>query len=314
MKTKLLLVCNVLLIAAFALSACGASATPVPAPAAPAQPAAPAAPAAEPTKAPAAPAAALVKITIWHQWQGEYLTAIEAAFKDYTAAHPNVTIDLSKPEDVNNALKVAVPAGEGPDIIGWANDNIGSQALAGNIVALNDFGIDQKFLESTYEPAAVKGVVWQDKIWALPESQEGIALVYNKDLVTAEYLPQNPLDFEDFLAKATAFKEKTGKVLVCSSGLGGADAYHVAPIYFGFGVPQYVDDQGQAYLGRPEAEAAGKWLVELSKVSLKEANDDICKADFAEGKVGIAGRGRGPSKALKTPRSIMACCQWAARL
>lgn len=286
MKTKLLLVCNVLLIAAFVLSACGGAATPVPAPAAPAQPAAPAAPATEPTKAPAAPAAP-VKITIWHQWQGEYLTAIEAAFKDYSAAHPNVTIDLSKPEDVNNALKVAVPAGEGPDIIGWANDNIGAQALAGNIVALNDLGIDQKFLESTYEPAAIKGVVWQDKIWALPESQEGIALVYNKDLVTDEYLPKDPLNFEDFLAKAKAFKDKTGKVLVCSSGLGGADAYHVAPIYFGFGVPEYVDDQGKAYLGAPEAVAAGKWLVELSKVSLKEANDDICKADFAEGKVGI---------------------------
>ena len=123
---------------------------------------------AEPTAVSAEP----VTITVWHQWSGDYLTAIEQAFKDYTAEHPNVTIDLSKPEDTSNALSVAIPAGEGPDIIGWANDQIGTQALAGNIVALDDYGVDLTFLNTPYEPAAVRGVVWQDKIWGLPESQE----------------------------------------------------------------------------------------------------------------------------------------------
>ncbi|MGD8398767.1 MAG: extracellular solute-binding protein, partial [Anaerolineae bacterium] len=138
------------------------------------------APAVEATEAPPAESEGEpVTISIWHQWSGDYLDAIEQVFADYTAEHPNVTIDLSKPEDTSNALSVAIPAGEGPDIIGWANDQIGTQALAGNIVPLNDYGIDMTFLNTTYEPAAVRGVVWQDMIWGLPESQEGIALVYN---------------------------------------------------------------------------------------------------------------------------------------
>lgn len=228
-----------------------------------------------------------VTITIWHQWDGTYLDAIQAAFDGYTAEHPNVTIDLSKPEDVASALNVAIPAGEGPDIIGWANDKIGEQALAGNIVDLNSLGVDQAFLDSTYEPAAVNGVVWQDKIWALPESQEAIALVYNKDVVTDEYLPTDPMDFEALYAKAEQFKADTGNTLVCNQGFGGSDAYHMAPVYFGFGVPEYIDDEGNVYMNTPEAIKAGEWLKKFATVSLSENSYDICKAALAEGKVGM---------------------------
>lgn len=265
----------VVLILSFVLAGCGAKATPTAAPAPTAAPVV----AEQPT---AVPEVKPVKITVWHQWDGKYLDAITAAFKEYEAAHPGVTIDLSKPEDVSSALKVAIPAGEGPDIIGWANDQIGAQALQGNIVALNDLGVDEAFLNSTYEPAAVKGVVWQGKIWALPESQEGIALVYSKAVLTDKYMPT---DLADLLVKATAFKaDNADKVLVCNQGFGGSDAYHVAPIYFGSGMPTYVDDAGKVYMNTPEGIAAAQWLADFSKVSLKENSYDICKAALLEGK------------------------------
>jgi len=275
MKKSLWTLLSVLMVASLGLAACTPAATATPAPTA----AATAAPTAAPTSA------APVKITIWHQWDGAYLDAITAAFNDYTAAHPNVTIDLSKPDDVSNALNVAIPAGEGPDIIGWANDQIGQQAIAGNIVALNDYGVDQAFLKATYEPAAVNGVVWKDKIWGLPESQEGIALVYNKAIVKDSDLPTS---LDDLLAKATAFHAANpDKFLICNQGFGGSDAYHVAPVYFGFGVPSYVDDTGKAYLDTPEALKAGEWLAAFSKVSPTEQSYDLCKADLKEGTIAM---------------------------
>jgi arabinogalactan oligomer/maltooligosaccharide transport system substrate-binding protein len=36
----------------------------------------------------------VVTITIWNQWDGAYLAAIEQAFRDYEAEHPNVKNDL----------------------------------------------------------------------------------------------------------------------------------------------------------------------------------------------------------------------------
>lgn len=251
MSKKIWTLVSFLLIATLLLAACAQQAAPTTEPAAPTSaPAEPTtAPAVEPTKAAeptTAPAAEATKpaeattaptaaastgeqktITIWHQWDGAYLDAITAAFNDYTAQHPDVKIDLTKPDDVSNALKVAIPAGEGPDIIGWANDQIGNQALVGNIIALDDLGVDQAFLKSTYEPAAVNGVVWQEKIWALPESQEGIALVYNKAVAKDTDFPTDPTDFAGLMDKAKAFQTANpGKVLFCNQGLGNADAYH----------------------------------------------------------------------------------------
>jgi arabinogalactan oligomer / maltooligosaccharide transport system substrate-binding protein len=209
---------------------------------------------------------------------------------------------------------VAIPAGEGPDIIGWANDQIGTQALAGNIVALDGYGIDMAYLNANFEPAAVRGVVWQDMIWGLPESQEGIAFVYNKALVTDEYLPTDPLDFDALLAKAAAFYEATGKYLVCNQGLGNADAYHVGPVYFGHGMPEYVDDEGNVYMNTPEGIAAAEWMVEFSAYAPAETSHDICKAAIVDGWRVPGGRGRGPLPTSKRPASTMASSRWASRL
>jgi len=240
-----------------------------------------------PTTAPtAAPTAAPVTIQIWHQWSGAYLDAITAAFNQYMVDHPNVTIDLSKPDDVTSSLQVAIPAGQGPDIIAWANDQIGTNALKGNIVALDDYGIDMNFLNSTYEPAAVAGVVWQNKIWALPESQEAITLVYNKALASASDFPTDPKDFAGLLTKAQAFAAANpGKYLFCNQGIAGGDAYHVAPIFFGFGVPQYVDDTGKVYINSPEGVAAGNWIVSIKQYLPADETADTCKAAFIGGTV-----------------------------
>jgi arabinogalactan oligomer/maltooligosaccharide transport system substrate-binding protein len=236
------------------------------------------------TVEPTATTAAPVTITIWHQWVGDYLKAIQAVFTQYMTENPNVTIVLDAPENVSDALKVAIPAGEGPDIIGWANDQIGGQALVGNIIDLDTLGVDMNFLNSTYEPAAVNGVVWQDKIWALPESQEAIAIVYNKAIASEADFPSDPMDFAGLLDKAKTFAEANpGKYLVCNQGLGNGDAYHEAPIYFGFGVPGYVDDAGTAYLNTPEAIAAGNWIKEFSAYAPQETSHDICKSMITEG-------------------------------
>jgi arabinogalactan oligomer/maltooligosaccharide transport system substrate-binding protein len=289
MKKTLFSLLAVLVVMSLIISACGPTPVPTEAPAGEPTEAAVEEPVEEPEEEPTEePAGEPVTISIWHQWSGDYLNTIEEALNGYTELHPNVTIDISRPEDTSNALSVAIPAGEGPDIIGWANDQIGQQALAGNIVPLGDYGIDLTFLNSTYEPAAVRGVVWQDQIWGLPESQEGIAIVYNKELVSEEYLPSDPMDFEDLLAKATAFYEDTGKYLVCNQALGNVDgdAYHAAPIYFGHGVPEYVDDQGNAYMNTPEAIAAAEWMAKFSEVAPAETSHEICQTMITEGGAG----------------------------
>ena len=96
----------------------------------------------------ATPAPKQVTISIWHGWGGDYYAAIETAFKDYQKANPGVTIQLSKPDNLYDALKIAIPAKNGPDIFAWANDQIGVNASAGYIVDLSKYGVDRAFLQS----------------------------------------------------------------------------------------------------------------------------------------------------------------------
>lgn len=277
MTKKMLTFISIVLAAGLILAACAPQETPT-------TPAPPAAPGETPAAPPAAPPADQVTITIWSQWEGTYLGAIRQSFQDYEAQHGNVTIIIEEIENVAEALRVAIPAGEGPDIIGWANDQIGNQALVGNIVSLEQYGIDMAFLEQNYEPAAVNGVIYQDQIWGLPEAQEGIAMVYNRAVASEADFPADPLDFDGLLESARSFREANPNTyLFCNQGLGTNDAYHVAPIYFGHGVPEYVDDDGNVYLATSEAFAAGEFINQLRPYHPTEADHEICRTMLFEG-------------------------------
>jgi arabinogalactan oligomer / maltooligosaccharide transport system substrate-binding protein len=280
MTKRISLLVSLLLVFGLILAACAPAETP----ATPPPPVAPGETPAAPADTPAPPPADGVTITIWSQWEGAYLGAIRQAFQDYEAQHDNVTIVIEEIENVAEALRVAIPAGEGPDIIGWANDQIGNQALVGNIVPLEQYGIDMAFLEQTYEPAAVNGVLFMDQIWGLPESQEGIAIVYNRAVASEADFPADPLDFDGLLERARAYREANPNIyLFCNQGLGTNDAYHVAPIYFGHGVPEYIDDEGNVYLDTPEAIAAGEFISQLRPYHPTEADHEICRTMLFEG-------------------------------
>jgi arabinogalactan oligomer/maltooligosaccharide transport system substrate-binding protein len=104
--------------------------------------------------------------------------------------------------------------------------------------------------------------------------------------VTEEYLPTDPSNFDDLLAKAKKFYEDKGIPLFCNQGFKGGDAYHIAPVFFGFGVPSYVDDAGAVHLDDPGAVNAMDWLVSVKPYLLQDADDNACRTAFKEGKVG----------------------------
>ncbi len=228
-----------------------------------------------------------VNITIWNQWDDAFQTAVSAVFDQYEVDHSGVTISLFKTTDLGNALKVAIPSGTGPDIIGWSNDAIGDMVKRNFIIDLDQLGVTSPWLSSTFEPATATGVTYAGKIWARPTVEEAIALVYNKNLVSSSYLPTNPLDFTDVRTKAQAFQTATGKPLICNQGFPGGDAYHIAPVFFGFGVPSYIDDYGNAYANTAAAINAGAWLASMHSVSPANQDFTICQNLLIAGNVGM---------------------------
>ena len=192
-------------------------------------------------------------------------------------------------EEFQRVLEEGIPAGEGPDIFLTTTDRTGSMVDNGLIVPLSRW-FNQSYLYDNFEPAAAQSMIYQGDIWGIPISQEAIAIYFNWDLVSDEMFPGDVGDFAGLLTVATEYHAANPeRFLLCNPALGvdASEAYHAAPIYFGFGGPEdpgYVDEEGNVYLDTPERIAAGYWLAEFSQVSPPEASYEDCLDGFLEGR------------------------------
>ena len=229
------------------------------------------------------------KITIWHQLSDEYLVEYEAIVAEFNQAHPDKMVELVYMDDIESALAVAIPAGFGPDIVAYGNHKVGPWASEGYLAPL-DAWIDLPYLDDNFEPAAVQAVLLGGQIWGIPETQEGVALVYNTALIGEAQVPQ-PDDWDGFLAQANQFQQANpGLWYLCNQGLGSVDAYHPAAIYFGHGMSQYggyVDEQGNAYMDTPEALAGAEWILQMSAYGPGQTDYQICQTLMLTGGTAI---------------------------
>lgn len=260
LRTRLHIFLSAALIAAFIFSTAGVQAAPANAP--------------------------TVTLRLW-MFSNALTIGETAVLNAYLAAHPDIAITLYNPSDLMGELAAAAP-GDLPDIIFYQNDAMPMLLLEHYLTPLDAYGVTQASLQAEFEPAAVEAAVYGNRAFAVPHLQEGIALVYNKDLVTGDYLPDDPFDFADLAAKAVQFKaDYPTKTLICNQGFGGNDAYHVAPIFFGFGIPDYIDGNGAIYVNDPRAVSAGQWIHDIHAV-LADVNDyTTCQNRLIGGEVGM---------------------------
>lgn len=220
------------------------------------------------------------KVTIWHGWQDQSLVANEDVFKAYMAACPNVTIELVNKTDLSNALTAAVPAGEGPDIFAWVNDQIGRLADSGIIVPLNGL-IDVDEFGKSFVPAAVAGVTYNGEIFGYPASMDALTMIYNKDLIGEEELPKTT---DDLLRLARNW-DKSDYYFVYNAK---NDAYQSAPWWQAAGV-MIIDEEGNTTFKSEGGYAAGNFIRALrdNNVVPEEIDYGIADTLFKEGKAAI---------------------------
>ncbi len=182
MKTKLLSLFGLLLIASMVLSACGgAAATPTKAPATEAP--ATAAPATEAPTATEAPAQ-VTEVTFWHAYgtgsaEEQALTKVLAqAAVDLPQYKINV---LQVPfNDIFNKYRTDVASGAGPDMFIAPNDSLGDDARNGLIADITDLAKDKL---GDYTPLSIEGMSLDGKLYGIPESLKAVVLWYNKDKI-----------------------------------------------------------------------------------------------------------------------------------
>lgn len=195
MNKKIFTLISLVLVASFALAACGTAATPTEAPAAPAATEAPAATAVPPT---VAPTAAPVTISFWEQEGEEVDVFIDQLIADFQAANPNITVERSHYENeaLRDQFQTASLAGAAPEVVRVPNDFAGPFSeleIVTPVSALFDEAFLAQFFPGALDPAVVKGT-----LWGVPDNYGNhLMLIYNKSLIA-----EPPATFEELVTKA----------------------------------------------------------------------------------------------------------------
>lgn len=267
MKRTLYFLVSILAIVGIMLTACGPKPTPVPATQAPAtQVPATQPPATEaPTVAPTKPAVA--QLTIWaDETRAPIMEEIGKAFTEKYGV--KIIVQQMGFGDIRDQLKVAGPAGEGPDILIGAHDWLG-ELVTNGLLASIDLGDKKKLF---FQPA-LDAFNYDGKLYGMPYATENLAFFRNPTLV-----PDAPKTWEE-VETVAAELEAEGKVkqgYILQQG----DPYHFFPIMTAFGGYVFgLDAQGNynpddVGIDSPGSLAAAVWLDKMVKEGHLKAGVD----------------------------------------
>ncbi|RIK38389.1 MAG: maltose ABC transporter substrate-binding protein [Chloroflexi bacterium] len=292
-KTRIGALFTLLVVTMLMLAACPGGAGPAQAPAAPTPTTAPVeaaeatpteAAAEEPTAAPA-PAEATdgPTLVIWaDDTRSPVLEQIGADFQNEYGVR--IVVTQKAFGDIRDDLKVAGPAGEGPDIIIGAHDWLGELVENGLLAEIELGENADQFL-----PAAIQAFTYDGALYGMPYATENVAFVYNTDLV--ETPPTTWSEVEELSAQI----EEAG---TAPQGFihQESDPYHFFPIMtsFGgyiFGLTEEGYDPQDVGLDSEGSLAAARWLDGMYKAGHLRTgagvNYDIMHSLFGDGEAAM---------------------------
>jgi raffinose/stachyose/melibiose transport system substrate-binding protein len=159
------------------------------------------------SEAPASPAATPVTIEWWHITTGDPGKSVFQAIADeYTAAHPNVKINITiiENEAFKTKLTTSMQSGQVPDLFqSWGGGIMAAQADAG---ILKDITADIAPWKDTINPGALSIYAYNGVQYGVPWDMGMIGVWYNKALFAKAGITNPPTTWDDFLADVSKLK------------------------------------------------------------------------------------------------------------
>jgi len=195
MSRKISIFLSLLLIAAFALSACGGGSGGNE----------PAAPADEPAMG------EKVTVTWWHITTEETQKAVWQKLADeYMASHPDVNVEITvlENEAFKTKLTTVMQSGEPPDIFqSWGGGVMNEYANAGLLKDITaDLDADGGAWRNTFSAGALGVYALKGKNYGVPWDMGMVGFWYNKDLFAQAGIDAPPATWAELLEDVTALK------------------------------------------------------------------------------------------------------------
>lgn len=191
-----------------------------------------------------------VTLVLWHAKQDAEGDMLLTLIEEFEAANPNITIEqvYNPSGTLQDSFIAAAGAGEGPDMVIWANDAVGTWASAGLIADLSD-DISED-LRGQAGDTAWGLFEYNDGLYGIPFSAKTLAFFYNRALV-----PDAPADWDEVLEVSEELAEDGFTGIVFQNQF-----FHSAGFLYSLG-GELMDDDGNATFAEGEgAEAMNAYL------------------------------------------------------
>jgi len=234
-------------------------------------------------------------LTVWHTYSGKEEDEFLKMADRYRATRPdlNVVVEFQAFAGAPEKFIVAATAGNAPDVMRFQNDRLGEVASLGFLEPL-DSRLDPPTIQR-YQAQALAAMRIEGSIYALPATQDLLAVVYNRALFRAAGEPE-PLDgwTTDDLIRIAGNLTAPGQWGFVTPQTNG---YYWFPWLVGFGgeiftVPdtQPIDGDSDVGLNTPEAARSVLFMHSLEKVhGLMFANpgEDPMLTEFLSGRAAM---------------------------
>ncbi len=213
------------------------------------------------------------KVIIWHMLEPKVVNSIKSAFNEtFKKKNPDIEVVFQRQEGLGDKVTMLGQAGGNVDIIAAPHDWIGKNA---NMKVIDDISksIDKRTF-SDIMPSALSAMKYKGKIYGVPYAMETVALLYNKDLLSAP--PKTTND----LLKLAKTKTKNGKYGFLTIP---NDAYFNSAWVYGYG-GYYLNDKNNPGLSNSNTIKAFNFLQKLSKYYPKNLDSGIVNELFKKGK------------------------------
>jgi multiple sugar transport system substrate-binding protein len=166
-----------------------------------------------------------VTLSFWHGWSlPNDLAALQTNIDRFTAAHPNVTVNLT-PNVSDDKILQGLRSSTGPDVVSsFTTDAVGA-LCGGALIDLNPLLKRDNLSPSAFVPARIAYTQYQGTQCTLPLLGDAFGLYYNTDMFAAAGITAPPKTWSEFTADAVKLTKATG---------GGFDPVGFMPSFEGY--------------------------------------------------------------------------------
>ncbi len=233
-----------------------------------------------------------IKLTVLTHWGEErLLTAQQAMFDAYTAAHPGVTIELQTVpfEELLTRIVTSRTAGTSPDIYHIYNLWLPEFTNSGLLAPLPEDM--EPFVAEGAAGTSVVGVTYNDQMWGVPTEVNTYLLIYNKTLLAEAGFDAPPATWDEVLEMAPLITKKDDTGAVTQVGFGvitGWDSGVVHPfmaLLYSNGGQYFSDDFSTVAFDSPQGLETLQFYQTL--VETGGIDQSVAWSELANGNVGM---------------------------